>query len=341
MICDELYQPRKKTSLPTCRYLHVCACKPLVYNSMHIMSFNELFTTFANNLLPILLISGAGFALGKFLTIDSRALGRVVFYVFSPLLVFDLMVKSALDLRQSLTIFGFTAAVIATLGVISFLLGKLLRLERADLLAVILTVAFGNTGNYGLPLVKFAFGTDALATASLFYITTTILFNTVGVVIASLGHTDLKSAVMGLFKLPIVYGVTLALIVKTLGFNLPLPLSRSIEIAANGAIPVMLILLGLELTRVELSRDFRALGLGVSTKLLLGPLVGLLLASVFGLSGAMRQGGILEAAMPAAVATTIVATEYKLKPPLVTAIVFLGTALSPLTLTPLLVYLAR
>jgi predicted permease len=45
--------------------------------------------------------------------------------------------------------------------------------------------------------------------------------------------------------------------------------------------------------------------------------------------------------MPAAVATTVVATEYKLKPSLVTAIVFLGTALSPLTLTPLLVYLAR
>jgi predicted permease len=305
------------------------------------MSFTELFTTFANNLLPILLVGGAGFILGKFLTVDSRALGRVVFYVFSPLLVFDLMVKSSLNLRQSVTTVGFTVSVIALLGVVSFLLGRLFRLERTDLLAVILTVSFGNTGNYGLPLVKFAFGTDALAAASLFYITTTILFNTAGVIIASLGHTDFKSAALGLFKLPIVYGVTLALIVKTLGIELPLPLSRSIEIAAGGAIPVMLILLGLELTRVELSRDFRALGLGVFTKLLLGPIVGLLCAGMFGLSGAARQGSVLEAAMPAAVATTIVATEYKLKPPLVTAIVFLGTALSPLTLTPLLVYLAR
>jgi predicted permease len=305
------------------------------------MSLNELITTFTNNLLPILLVGGAGFALGKFLTVDSRALGRVVFYVFSPLLVFDLLIKSTLNLSQALTTVGFTASVIAVLGVISFSLGKLLRLERADLLAVILTVSFGNTGNYGLPLVKFAFGNDALAAASLFYVTTTILFNTVGVVIASLGHTDLKSAVTGLFKLPIVYGVTLALIVKTLGVDLPLPISRTIEIAANGAIPVMLILLGLELTRVELSHDFRALGLGVLIKLLIGPVVGLVMASLFGLHGATRQGNVLESAMPAAVATTVVATEYKLKPPLVTAIVFLGTALSPLTLTPLLVYLAR
>jgi len=305
------------------------------------MSFNELFTTFANNLLPILLVSGAGFVLGKLLIVDSRSLGRVVFYVFSPLLVFDLMIKSKLNLQQAFTTVAFTASVIAVMGLIAFLLGKLFKLERPYLLAVILTVAFGNTGNYGLPLVKFAFGDDALAVASLFYVTTTVLFNTVGVVIASIGHMDLKSAVLGLFKLPSIYGVTLALLIKGIGVQLPLPISRTIEIAANGAIPLMLILLGLELTRIQWSHSFRALGLGVAAKLLLGPLVGLLLARLFGMQGTVHQGNVLEAAMPAAVATTVVATEYKLEPALVTAIVFLGTALSPLTLTPLIVYLAR
>jgi malate permease and related proteins len=305
------------------------------------MSFNELITTFANNLLPILLVGGAGFALGKLLSIDSRSLGRVVFYVFSPLLVFDLMVKSQLNLRQAITTIGYTSSVILVMGILAFLLGRLFQLERTALLAVILTVAFGNTGNYGLPLVKFAFGDDALAVASLFYVTTTILFNTVGVVIASLGHMDLKSALLGLFKVPVVYGVILALLIKGLNIQMPLPLSRTIEIAANGAIPVMLILLGLELTRIEWSHSFRAIGVGVGAKLLLGPIVGILLASLFGLEGHTRQGSVIEAAMPAAVATTVVATEYKLQPSLVTAIVFLGTALSPLTLTPLLVYLAR
>ncbi|MDP1548382.1 MAG: AEC family transporter [Anaerolineales bacterium] len=305
------------------------------------MSFNDLITTFADNLLPILLVGSAGFALGKLLIIDTRSLGRVVFYVFSPLLVFDLMVKSKLNLAQALSTIGYTASVILVLGILAFLLGKLFQLERTALLAVILTVAFGNTGNYGLPLVKFAFGDDALAVASLFYVTTTILFNTVGVVIASLGHMDLKSALLGLFKVPVVYGVILALLIKGIGIQLPLPLARTIEIAANGAIPVMLILLGLELTRIEWSHSFRAMGVGVFAKLLLGPVVGILLASLFGLEGHTRQGSVIEAAMPAAVATTVIATEYKLQPSLVTAIVFLGTALSPLTLTPLLVYLAR
>ena len=305
------------------------------------MSFQELLTTFVDNLLPILLVSGAGFVLGKLLTVDSRSLGRVVFYVFSPLLVFDLMIKSTLTLQQAFTTAAFTASVITVMGLIAFLFGWLFRLERPYLLAVILTVAFGNTGNYGLPLVKFAFGDEALAVASIFYVTTTILFNTVGVVVASIGHTDLKSAVLGLFKLPSIYGVTLALLIKGIGVQLPLPISRTIEIAANGAIPLMLILLGLELTRIQWSHSFRALGLGVAVKLLLGPLVGLLFARLFGMHGTVHQGNVLEAAMPAAVATTVVATEYNLEPSLVTAIVFLGTALSPLTLTPLIVYLAR
>jgi len=223
------------------------------------MPINELLTTFANNLLPILLVSGSGFLLGKLLTVDSRSLGRVVFYVFSPLLVFDLMIKSKLNLGQAFTTVAFTTSVIAVMGLIAFLLGKLFKLERPYLLAVILTVAFGNTGNYGLPLVKFAFGDDALAVASLFYVTTTILFNTVGVVIASIGHMDLKSAALGLFKLPSIYGVALALLIKSIGVQLPLPISRTIEIAANGAILLMLILLGLTLTRVQWLHSFKAI----------------------------------------------------------------------------------
>ena len=305
------------------------------------MSFIELFNTFANNLLPILLIAAAGYILGKTLTVDSRTIGRVVFYVFSPLLVFNLMVTSQLNLRQALTTVGYTAAVIAVMGTLAFILGKVFQLERTHLLAVVLTVAFGNTGNYGLPLVKFAFGDEALAVASIFYVTTTILFNTVGVVIASLGHLDLKSAILGVFRLPIVYAVMVALLVKGFGLQIPLPLSRTIEIAANGAIPAMIILLGLELTRIEWSQSLRATSLGVATKLLIGPLVGLVLAGLFGMQGHARQGSVIEAAMPAAVATTVVATEYKLEPSLVTAIVFLGTVLSPLTLTPLIVFLAR
>jgi hypothetical protein len=305
------------------------------------MSFNLLFSTFANNILPIILISGAGFLLGKLITVDSRTLGRVIFYLFSPLLIFDLLLKSKLDYQQAVTTVAYTATVITTLGLLAFLLGKLLRLERPMLLAVIITVGFGNTGNYGLPLVSFAFGEQALAYASIYFVTTTILLNTAGVLIASLGHTDFKTALLGLFKLPIVYAVILALLLNRTGVILPAPLIRTIELAAGGSIPLMLVLLGLELTRVEWTNNMRALGLGAFLRLLAGPIVGILLTKVYNIHGAARNGSILQASMPTAVVTTVLASEYNLEPSLVTAIVFAGTLFSPLTLTPLIVYLGR
>ena len=60
------------------------------------MSFPVLVSTFANNILPILLLGRTGFALGKLLQIESRSLGRVVFYVFSPVLIFDLLIQNRL-----------------------------------------------------------------------------------------------------------------------------------------------------------------------------------------------------------------------------------------------------
>jgi predicted permease len=49
------------------------------------LSFAELARTFANNLLPIILIGGGGYLLGKYLGVDPRPVGRLVFYFFSPL----------------------------------------------------------------------------------------------------------------------------------------------------------------------------------------------------------------------------------------------------------------
>jgi len=80
-------------------------------------------------------------------------------------------------------------------------------------------------------------------------------------------------------------------------------------------------------------------GFSAGMRLLAGPLVGFALAGMFGLNTVARQANVVQASMPSAVSCTVLATEYNLEPPLVTSIVFLGTLLSPLTLTPLLVLL--
>lgn len=301
----------------------------------------SLLSVFVNNLLPILLLSGSGYALGRTLNLDSRPLGRVIFYILSPVLVFNLLTSSKLAVESILRMIGFSASVLLIVTGIAFLLGRLLRLEHTALTVVVLTSLLANNGNYGLPLISFAFGQEALAYASIYYVTSSLLLYTVGVLIASLGHLQLKQALLGLLKVPVIYAIILAVIFIRTGWILPAPVQKTVELTAGGAVPVMLILLGLELQKVEWTHNLRALSIPVVCRLLLGPIIGLVMAALFGLNGTARKAGITETGMPSAVMTTVLATEYKLDSSLVTAIIFVSTILSPLTLTPLLYFLGR
>ncbi len=304
------------------------------------MSASLLFSTFFNNLFPILLISGAGFIIGKTLPIDPRSLGRVIFYIFSPILVFDLLINSQLNWNDALATVSFTIIIILTLSLLGFLTAVLFKLNRQQTLAVALVSGFGNNGNFGLPVVLFAFGNSALEYAMIYFVTTALLFNTFGVLIASLGQADLKTALLGIIKVPTVYAVLFAVTLNWLDIHLALPLKRTVDLASGGSIPLMLVLLGVELSRSNWSHNLRAIGVGSFMRLVAGPAMGLLIAGLLGLQGDARQSSVIQAAMPAAVNNSVIATEFNLEPQLVTAIVLVSTILSPLTLTPLIVLLA-
>jgi len=305
------------------------------------MSFTTLVSTFANNILPIILLGSAGFALGKLLHIDPRSLGRVVFYVFSPVLIFNILLNNHLKLSEAASVIAFTVSIVVTMGVVTYLLGKMLKVERTALISIMITSMFANTGNYGLPLVSFAFGDKALPYAGIYFVTTTLLFYSLGVLIASLGHMNLKEAILGLFKIPTLYAVLLALLINTLHVELPLAINRAVDLAAGGTIPLMLVLLGLQMTKVEFSKNLRALQLSVSLRLLIAPLLALLITALYGIQAFARQGAMTQASMPSMVSSTILAEEYHLDSKLIAAVVFISTLLSPLTLTPLLVLLGR
>jgi predicted permease len=300
-----------------------------------------LLNVFINNLLPILLLSGAGFALGRTLKLDSRPLGRVIFYILSPALIFNILTSSKLAVESILLMMGYSAATMVIIAGIAFVAGKLFRLEKSVLTIVVLTSFFANNGNYGLPLISFAFGQEALAYASIYFVTNSLLLYTVGVLIASLGHLRLKEALKGLLKVPAIYAIILAVIFIQTGWTFPSPIQKTVELTSGAAVPAMIVLLGLELQKAEWTNNLRALSIPVVCRLLIGPVIGIVMAALFRLNKMASRDGITEAGMPSAVMTTVLANEYDLDNSLVTAIVFVGTILSPLTLTPLLYFLGR
>jgi predicted permease len=296
----------------------------------------ELFILFRENLLPILLIAAGGFVLGKAFKIPPRALSQVIFYIFSPALVFRLLTQSQLTNKDIVNTIFFATVYLLILAGLTWASGKLLKLERKMMAAVLLTALFMNAGNYGLPVVKFAFGENALAFASLFFVTTATYTNSVGVVIASSGTTNVVQAIKGLLRLPSIYGLLLGILVLRLDWELPSVLDRTVNLLADASIPSMLVLLGLQFVNLKLDGQVRPLILVTAMRLLVAPLLALGLSRIFGLTGPAYQATILEAGMPTAVLTTVLATEFDSLPSFVTTAVFVTTLLSPLTLTPLL-----
>jgi malate permease and related proteins len=300
---------------------------------------SELFTLFFNNLFPILLSAGIGFVLAKWLNINPRPLSQVVFYVFSPILVFNLIRNSQLSNQDILRTLAFALVLMVCVGLLTWLIGGVLRFDRRMMAAVLITTMFMNAGNYGLPLTSFAFGEQALAFASIFFVISALFTNTVGIVIASSGSMSVINAIKGLVKFPAIYALSGGILFLQFGWQLPTSLDRTVNLLGNAAIPCMLILLGMQLVNIRLDGHVKPLILSTSMRLLIAPLLAYGLTRLFGMSGPAQQAVVLEAGMPVAVLTTILATEFDAEPTFVTTAVLVTTLLSPLTLTPLLAFL--
>lgn len=300
---------------------------------------DSLLTLFSENLLPVFLAAGAGYALAFFSPLESRPVARIAFYIFSPCLVFTLLTENELGNGALLGMFAFATTQMLLAAALAWVLSKMFGFSRHITVAVVLAGLLPNAGNFGLSVSQFAFGDPGLAQASLFFIASGVMANTLGVYLASLGNSDYKTALLGLLKLPTIYAVILAVVFLRFGWTLPVPVARATNVLADAAIPTMLVLLGMLLHQTRWRGNLRGLAVANGVRLLASPAIALLLAVPFGLSGVARQAGVLEAAMPAAVMTTVLAAEFQVEPEFMTAVVFTSTLLSPLTLTPLLAYL--
>jgi predicted permease len=299
-----------------------------------------LLSIFVENILPAFIAVGLGYVLDRKFDLDAKTISRTCFYVLSPCLVFTSLIRSSVSGEEFGRIILFEVSVTAILLAITCGMARLARLTRQQESAFLLSVLFVNAGNYGLSVNLFAFGEEAMARAILFFVGSTVLVNTLGIFLASRGRANVKMALLNVFKVPMVYAVILAFVVRAL----PWPVTemswfKGLDMVGRAAVPVLLLLLGIQLARNSLGRDLKRVSVATFLRLGLAPLLGLLLATVTGLTGDARRASVLEASMPTAVTSVILSLEFDVLPEFVTGAVFLSTLLSPLSLTLLIALL--
>jgi predicted permease len=193
----------------------------------------ELLRIFVDNIAPVFVVATVGFLVGRRLRIEPQTLSRLIFNIFSPALVFQSLSTtgiSMIELGQLILVMGL---VYLSMALIAYLVMRQQGSSAADRAGIMLSAVSPNNGNLGLPVINFAFGPDVLARAVVVFVAMTILNSTIGVYIASSGHSGHREAITKIFRVPTFYAVVAGLLVRGFGITLPLALERSVNLLSS------------------------------------------------------------------------------------------------------------
>lgn len=289
-----------------------------------------------NTLTPVFAVVALGFGFGRRLSIDARPLARTAYYLLAPAFIFEVLAASQLSgetvARMVVVLLATTAAMVA-LGVAA---GRLLRRPWPVTAAIVLVAVYGNVGNFGLPIVAFEFGEDALDLAGVAFLTVNVAAFLIGVTAATWHRSSPLRAVGTALATPALLVVPFAVAANVTDTELPLFAARVVGLLADAMIPVMLLTLGVQLAGMRRFRFGADVAVGTGLRLVAAPLLAAAAAAVVGLEGDPAGVTIVQSAMPAAVFTALIALEHDLEPDLVTATVLVSTLASAVTLTVVL-----
>ncbi len=293
----------------------------------------ELLPIFVNVLVPVFALVLLGYVVGPRLEIQPRTLSRYGLYILTPAFIFDVLSKTTIQAELALRMTLYIIVVHMLCALVGFGAAKLLRRPPQMVAVYVLIAVFGNVGNFGLPIISFALGEEALPAATIYFLAIMVIAFIVGIGAANWNSGSCLQALFTILKTPALLAVPPALLLNGLHIDLPPLVARPVTLLAGALIPTMLVMLGAQLAQAGISRLDKDMVIASSIRLVGAPLVALLLAAPMGIVGVERGAGILQASMPIAVLTSVIAVEHDLMPDFVTSAVLFSTLASVVSLT--------
>lgn len=282
----------------------------------------------ASIIAPIFACAAIGFIWGRMgKPFDAATVTYLALNVGMPALIFSTLTRLQVSIDAFLRIGGIYAVAVACSLLFGVAIARIFRLDPRTYVPV---MAFSNAGNMGLPLSLFAFGQEGLALGISIFVVSAISGLTIGPAIFS-GRPSFDLV----YRNPLIYGILAALFFMVTEQSPPLWLANTTEILGGLAIPLMIISLGVAISRIRIQGLFRGVALS-AIKLAFGFCLGYALAEIFDLAGVERGIMILICSMPIAVHNYLFAERYDRNSSEIAAMVLISTALSYATLPALL-----
>jgi malate permease and related proteins len=291
---------------------------------------------FIQVVLPVFLIVFSGFVLEKCARLDFRTLTIASLYLLAPALVFSSLMKRDFEFGLAGNLFAFMVIYTAILYALSRGIASLLRFTPDNRDALLLTTVMMNVGNFGLPLSYFAFGEAGLEISVLTFVLFNIPLGTLAIVIAQGSSSSLPSALVNMCKIPIFHGVLLALLFKWVGWQPPDFILLPLDLLGQAAIPLMLVMLGMQLARTQWQNRIGFFSLATVMRLAVAPIIAWWLTKFLGIEGLTRAVLILQTSTPSAVLPLLYCLRFGGRADLVAGTILTTTLISAATLTVLL-----
>jgi predicted permease len=264
----------------------------------------EIYIKIFEVIFPVFFVIGVGYYLGKknpkfdtnFITVFAGNIG-------TPAMIFYTVTTTGITLNIFIHYFVYALLMISGFALIGLIL---LFLLRKDLSMELPPLILPNTGNMGIPICLFAYGTEGLGIASAVASVIILFHFTLGIFLAKK-----KFSLDVVVKSPPVYAIIISVIFLFFQIQTPLFLENTTFLLTYATIFLVLMSLGIALTKLKFSlKDSILLSL---CRVILGPIIAFIIIYYFDLSGFAAGVLLIQSAMPSAILNYLVGSMYSPK----------------------------
>ena len=293
----------------------------------------EIYLKLFEVLFPVFFIVGIGYFLGRqksdidtaFITNYSANFGAPALFIFaitSSGVTYSVFSEYFIYSVIALTCFAITGIIF-------------LFFMKKDISRELPPFFLPNTGNMGIPICLFAYGSLGMGVAAAISSLVVLLHFTANIFLAS-KKFDIKIVL----KSPSTYAVIISVLFLYYDMEMPKFAINTVMLLGYTMIVLILMSLGVSLTQMKVF-SIRSSLISSTGRVLVGPIIGFALIKVFNLSGYAAGVLLIQSAMPSAILTYLIASMYSPKKIVdnISSMIVVSTLMSLITV-PIIVFIA-
>ena len=293
----------------------------------------DLYIKLFEVLFPVFFIVGIGYFLGKkksdidtaFITNYSANFGAPALFIFA-------ITSSGVSYEVFSEYFFYSIIALVSFAIVGIIF---LYFMKKDISRELPPFFLPNTGNMGLPICLFAYGSLGMGVAAAISSLVVLLHFTANIFLAS-KKFDIKV----ILKSPSTYAVIIAVSYLYFDITMPTFVINTVMLLGYAMIVLILMSLGVSLTQMKVFSIKSSLISSIG-RVIIGPIIGFIIIKIFNLSGYAAGVLLIQSSMPSAILTYLIGSMYSPKEIVdnISSMIVVSTLMSLVTV-PIIVFIS-